>query len=435
MKEKLINEIILLQQKLREAKDSLNAIKSGKIDALVINEKELKIYSDNTVDKPYRKLIENMHEGAVTLNEDGIILYCNSYFADMLKLKLQKIIGTDFIDYIHNSSKQNFPILIQKSLENNIKEEIYLHAGDEKEIPVLISLNALHIDNRVVMSIILTDLTIFNENQEKLKRRTNQLTENIKELEKSNTELSIANAEVKELIGLNNHKENIIITLSHDLRSPLAGIIGLVDLLKANFETFENEKIKEILDLIYNSSTEELNMLDYLLEWGRIKYASDAFSPALILLTQYVEKVFNTLNENATAKNIELHNKVAEEISVYADAKMLLSILQNLISNSIKYTPHGGEIIVSAKRNEDKYTIEVRDSGTGMTNEIKEKLFALNVSELSKARKDKKGAGIGLLLVKSFVEKNGGEICVDTIEGEGSSFYFTLPFEEKIGHS
>jgi two-component system CheB/CheR fusion protein len=165
-------------------------------------------------------------------------------------------------------------------------------------------------------------------------------------------------------------------------------------------------------------------------EWGRIKYASDSFSPARIILTQYVEKVFNTLNENAIARNIELHNKIDEEISVYADGKMLLSILQNLISNSIKHTPHGGKILVSAKRNEDKYIIEVRDTGTGIINEIKEKLFTLNVSKLSKARKDEQGAGIGLLLVKSFVEKNGGEICVDTIEGEGSSFYFTLPVED-----
>ena len=429
-REKLNNEIILLHQKLREANDSLNAIKSGKIDALVIKEKELKIYSDNTADKPYRILIENMHEGAVTLNEDGTILYCNSYFADMLKLKMQKIIGTDFIDYIDNLSKQGFPNLIHKGLRNNIKEEIYIQSGDDKEIPVLMSLKALHIDNRVVMSIILTDLTIFNKNQEELKHRTNQLSEKYKELEKSNTELSIANAEVKELIGLNTHKENIIITLSHDLRSPLAGIIGLVDLLKEKLETFKNEEIMEILDLIYNSSTKELNMLDYLLEWGRIKYASEAFSPARIKLTQYVEKVFNILNDNAIAKNIELHNIIAGEIIVYADGKMLLSILQNLISNSLKHTPQGGKIIVSAKRNEDKYIIEVRDNGTGMSNEIKEKLFDLNVNELSKARKDKKGAGIGLLLVKSFVEKNGGEIFVDTVEGEGSSFYFTLPFNK-----
>lgn len=426
-REKLINENILLKQQLSEAGDPLRAIKLGNIDALVTKDKALKIYTDNTADKPYRILIESMHEGAITLDEDCTILYCNSYFADILKLKLQRIIGTNFIDYIDTSSKQNFPLLIRKARENDVKEEVSLHAGDGKEIPVLISLSSMHIDNRFIISIILTDLTVFKANQEKLKLRTNQLARKYRELERSNTELSIANAEIKELIGLNTHKENILITLSHDLRAPLAGIIGLVDLLKGNVETFENEKTKEILDMIYNSSTEELNMLDYLLEWGRIKFASEVFSPAGIILTEYVEKVFNTLKEIAISKNIELHNKISKNMRVYADGKMLLSILQNLISNSIKYIPHGGIIIVSAKRNEDKYRIEVKDTGTGMTNETKEKLFNVNVSELTKARKDKKSAGIGLLIVKSFVEKNGGEIFVDSIEGEGSSFYFTLP--------
>lgn len=432
-REKLIREIALLRKQLGEANNYLNAIKSGKIDALVANEQALKIYTDNTADKPYRILIESMHEGAVTVNEEGIIIYCNSYFADMLKIQLQKIIGTNFIDYVESSAKENFDILIKKSLENTLKEELHLYASDGREIPVLMTVDTISINNKFILSLILTDLTIFNENQEKLKRRTNQLAEKNRDLEKANTELSISNAEVKELIGLNTHKENIIITLSHDLRSPLAGIIGLVDLLKGNFEKFDNEKINEILDMIHNSSTDELNMLDYLLEWGRIKYASEAFSPAGIKLTEYVEKVFNTLNENALAKNIDLYNKIAEEISVYADGKMLLSILQNLISNAIKHTPRGGKIIVSAKRNEDKYVIEVKDTGIGMTDDVKEQLFILNVN-LSKTRKDKKGAGIGLILVKSFVEKNGGEICVDSKEGEGSSFYFTLPIEEETGH-
>lgn len=210
------------------------------------------------------------------------------------------------------------------------------------------------------------------------------------------------------MIDLSTHRENIIITLSHDLRSPLAGIIGLIDHLKASFDELETDKIKEILDMIHVSSNEELNMLDYLLEWGRIKYASEAFAPSRITLTRYVEKVFNTLNENAVAKDIQLLNTIAEEISVYADGKMLLSILQNLISNSIKYTPERGKIVVSAERNEDKYLIEVKDTGIGMTNETKEKLFTSQISELSKARKDKKGSGYRVVAREALYRKKRG---------------------------
>jgi signal transduction histidine kinase len=431
--ERLIFEISQLQQQLRQEMYSINAIKAGDVDTLVLKDKVFNIYSGNTDDKLYRILIENMHEGAVTLNTAGTILYCNTFFARMLKLPLQKIIGTDFIDYIEASSKSNIAALLKKGLENALVEDLYLNPGKGKPVPVLMTLNKISIDNDSFLSLILTDLTIFNENREKLRQRTNQLEAKNKELEDVNTELSIANTEIKELIGLSTHREDIIITLSHDLRSPLAGIISLIDLLKESFDVLDANKIKEILDMIYVSSNEELNMLDYLLEWGRIKYASEAFSPTIINLTRYVEKVFNTLKENAIAKDIELLNNISEEISVYADEKMLLSILQNLVSNSIKYTPAKGKIIVSAERNEDKYTVEVRDTGSGMTNEMKEKLFS-SQGELLKARKNRNSAGIGLLLVKRFVEKNRGEIYVETKEGEGSSFYFTLPVEAEAGN-
>jgi len=251
------------------------------------------------------------------------------------------------------------------------------------------TVNAFMLHNNFVLSIIITDLTIQNENQERLKRRTKQLEDKnrdlentnkelafqIKEKEKRGKELSIAKTDVKELEGINIHKEKVLATLSHDLRSPLAGIIGLADLLKENFETFENSTVKEMLELLYKSSTDELNMLDSLVEWARIKYASEAFSPENIELVQYVKKIFETLNENAAAKNLNLHNEIEENITVFADGKMLLSILQNIVSNSIKHTPEGGKITVSGRRNEDKIIVEVKDTGIGMSKSIKDKLF------------------------------------------------------------
>jgi len=168
-------------------------------------------------------------------------------------------------------------------------------------------------------------------------------------------------------------------------------------------------------------------MLDSLVEWARIKYASEAFSPENIKLTQYVKNVFEILNENAISKNLRLNNEIEENINVFADGKMLLSILQNIVSNSMKHTPDGGKITVTAQSKEDIITIEIKDTGIGMSKAIKEKLFTPQMVSLSNARKENKGAGIGLLLVKGFLEKNGGKIWAESIEGKGSSFYFTLP--------
>ncbi len=243
---------------------------------------------------------------------------------------------------------------------------------------------------------------------------------------------------VRELEELNTHKESVMAILSHDLRSPLSAIIGTTKYLKDNFQKMKPDAIQEMLDLLYKSSQDELEMLDYLVEWARIKYASDVFSPTQIKLTDYINKVFDTLNETASINTINLHHDIKTDTSVFADSKMLISIIQNIVSNAIKHTDKGGEIMVSAKTKDDKIIVQVKDTGVGMSKEIMKKLFTPQMKTLSETRKKNKGAGIGLILVKGFLEKNGGEIWVESVEGEGSSFYFTLPIEKplyKIGSS
>lgn len=237
---------------------------------------------------------------------------------------------------------------------------------------------------------------------------------------------------VKELEELNNHKENILAIVSHDLRSPLSGIIGVTKYLSSNFEKMPKSEVKEMLDLLYKSSKDELNMLDYLVEWARIKYATEAFSPKKINLLRFVQKVFDKLNDKAQLNTINLHHEIEENESVFADGRMLLSVLQNIVSNAIKHSNPGGKITVSSKRKEDKIIVEIKDDGIGMSKEIQEKLFTPQMNVLASARKKNKGAGIGLLLVKGFLEKNDGEIWVESTEGVGSSFYFTLPIDEPL---
>jgi PAS domain S-box-containing protein len=237
---------------------------------------------------------------------------------------------------------------------------------------------------------------------------------------------------VKELEDLNAHKESVLAILSHDLRSPLSSIIATTGYLKDNFERMDPSTVKEMLELLHKASIDELNMLDYLVEWARIKYAAEVFSPRKIELVAYVKKVFDTLNDTASLNTINLHHEIDEKMEVFADGKMLLSVIQNIVSNAIKHSLPGGEITVSAKIALDKIIVRIKDSGVGMSKEIQEKLFTPQMNVLSKARLENKGAGIGLLLVKGFLEKNGGEIWVESEEGEGSSFYFTLPIEKPL---
>lgn len=235
---------------------------------------------------------------------------------------------------------------------------------------------------------------------------------------------------VKDLEELNTHKENILAILSHDLRSPLSAIIEIAGYLKSDMDQMSQEEIRQMLDLLYQASTDELNMLDYLLEWARVKYASEVFSPFKIDLGEKVTKIFETFRKMSEAASVNLVNEVPEGTTVYADKNMLVSIVQNLVSNAIKYTPPGGRITVSAITGEDRVTVTVKDTGIGISKEKLVKLFKPQLKTLTQARKEDKGAGIGLLLVKGFVEKNEGEIWAESVEGQGTTFYFTLPVTE-----
>lgn len=246
------------------------------------------------------------------------------------------------------------------------------------------------------------------------------------------TERQNAEKYAKEVEELSAHKQSILFILTHDFRSLLTGVTGTAEYLNTNFDKMNKIKAKEMLELLYTTSKEELNLLDYLVDWARIKYAAEPFAPTKIELYNYVKKVFEALNENAVANDVHLHNDIEENIIVFADGDMLLSILRNLISNAIKYSNKGGKILVTAKRKENKIIIEIKDNGIGITKEIQNKLFTPQITTISDTWKKDKDAGIGLLLSKGFVETNDGKIWVESIEGEGSSFYFTLPADKPL---
>ncbi len=368
----------------------------------------------------YSQIIDSLQDYSIfTLNNDFIINSWSSGSTKIFGYETEDVIGESFdLIFTEDDLKDHIP---KKEIEIALKEgratDNRWHIKKDKTLFYAYGLvfPLIGLDGEMLGYVkILRDLT-----------------------ERKQSEDAIKNY-VKELEDLNTHKESVLAILSHDLRSPLSAIIGTAKYLKENFHKMKPEAVQEMLDLLYKSSVDELDMLDYLVEWARIKYASDAFSPTKIELPEYIDKVFETLNETALIKTINLNHEIEKNTTVFADGKMLISIIQNIVSNAIKHTEKGGTISVSAKSKDGKIIVQVKDNGIGMSNEIMEKLFTPQMKTLSETRKKNKGAGIGLLLVKGFLEKNGGEIWVESMEGEGSSFYFTLPIDKplyKIGSS
>jgi CheY-like chemotaxis protein len=231
--------------------------------------------------------------------------------------------------------------------------------------------------------------------------------------------------ELKELVAT---KDKFFSIISHDLRGPIGGFMALTELMADESTELSPEEQKEFIVEISKSSRNVFNLLENLLEWALIQQGNILFKPEHIDLTELVNESTRTLHDSIQKKNIHLDVVLAADLKVFADANMIQSVIRNLVSNAIKFTPVGGEIAISAGFTENKnLVIVVKDSGIGMNHTIKTDLFQLDKKTGRSGTEGEQSTGLGLILCKEFIEKHGGELWVESEEGVGSSFYFTIP--------
>ncbi len=230
----------------------------------------------------------------------------------------------------------------------------------------------------------------------------------------------------QKLQELNKAKDKFFSIISHDLKSPFNAISGFAEILKEQYSSLTKEELEQIFNSLYNSTRNINNLLNDLLQYSRFQIGLADFKPKNLKLFEIVDENLTVLKEIALSKQIKLRNNVSSVTIVYADHEMLNSILRNLINNAIKFTNTGGEIIVSASRGNDFVKISVKDNGIGISNEMISHLFNLDSKKSTLGTHKEKGTGLGLILVKEFVEKHGGQIFVDSKIGIGTEFSFTL---------
>ncbi len=232
----------------------------------------------------------------------------------------------------------------------------------------------------------------------------------------------------KELQDLNNTKDKFFSIIAHDLKNPFNTLLGFSDLLKNNYDAFNDEKRKEFVDIIHITSRSGYSLLENLLEWSRSQTGRISFSPDDINFSIIVEEIVSMSNSSALKKKITISNNLDPDLSnLFADENMLRTIMRNLLSNAIKFTPANGVVEINSKKDNGVTEISVKDSGIGMSDEDKEKLFRIDVYHTKKGTEDESGTGLGLILCKEFIEKHKGKIWVESEEGKGATFCFTIP--------
>jgi PAS domain S-box-containing protein len=247
------------------------------------------------------------------------------------------------------------------------------------------------------------------------------------------SEQMLAQAEIEhqneELQKINAEKDKFFSIIAHDLRSPFNGFLGLTQIMAEELPRLSMAEIQIIAQRMSKSASNIYRLLNNLLEWSRIQQGAILFNPEVIQFKLVVNGSIDVILESAQSKEVEIETDFLDGLLVFADENMLQTILNNLISNALKFTPRGGKINLSAKTSDKKNVkISIRDTGIGMSQILVDNLFRLDVQTSRIGTDDEPGTGLGLLLCKEFVEKHGGILRVESEEGNGSNFYFTLPY-------
>lgn len=247
----------------------------------------------------------------------------------------------------------------------------------------------------------------------------------IRKRERAEQDLVIQNEELR---VANREKDNLMSVISHDLRSPFNAILGITGILSRDATKMEPQDVQKMVDALQRSSINVYRLLQNLLEWAQIQRGLSVCKPDYFLLKPLIESTIEMISDMAGQKQIHIHPDIPNELDIYADEQMLSSILRNLLVNAIKFTPAGGEVHISAKKT-DRNGIQliVRDNGIGMNPIIREHIFSFSKIQNRTGTSGEPSSGLGLVIVKEFVDKHNGLIRVESEEAKGTSFILTFP--------
>jgi signal transduction histidine kinase len=265
---------------------------------------------------------------------------------------------------------------------------------------------------------------------EKLHTSNAEIQRNEAEILDKNEDLALKN---KRLLDMNTAKDQFFSVLSHDLRSPVSALLGFTDLLIEKEASIDEKKRKFYVENIKKSAETMDKLLNNLLEWSRSQSNQIRYEPEKFSLKDLAENVCYYLKHSADLKGVVLINSVDEKHMVYADFNMVFTVLRNLISNAIKFSTMSKPVVIGSEDLGKMVKVIVVDEGTGMEPEVVDSLFKIDKTFSRPGTNDEKGTGLGLIICNEFVEKNKGSMGVESVEGKGSIFWFTIPKQREKG--
>jgi PAS domain S-box-containing protein len=396
-------ELSQLRGKLREAQETLEAIRNGEVDAIVVTGD--RIYSLAGAEHPYRVYVEQMHEGAVTVAADGLILYCNQRFADMVGAPLEAVIGSLISTSLSPDSWEKISAVVG-SAESAAKHESVLRRRNGEEIPVNFTASKLCLADQNVICLVVTDLT----------------------LQKVDEELRLAK-EVAERANL--AKDGFLATLSHELRTPLTPALMAVSTLQQD-QTL-SPRAQADLAMIRRNIVLETRLIDDLLDLTRIANNRLELVEVPLELHRVLQNSIDICVAGIEAKTLDLSLDLSANLTdTTGDMVRLQQVFWNVIRNATKFTPIGGAIRISTSNPQPgQFRVTVADSGIGFDPADAEKLFESFRQVGDDATRRSGGLGLGLAISRAIVNAHGGRIWAESSGANlGATFYIELPLRK-----
>jgi len=251
--------------------------------------------------------------------------------------------------------------------------------------------------------------------EEQVEIRTKQLRENEEKLKQANAS-----------------KDKFFSIIAHDLRNPFMLLLGVSKLLREDYDELSEEEKKDCIRQIEESSKHTYTLLENLLEWAKTKTDQLEIKKTDFDINEAIEENLKFAQKSGELKNIAINFIRDESVFVYADRNLLNTALRNLLSNAIKFTIQDGQIVITTQKTDNEAIVKISDTGVGIPKDKLEKLFLIEHKQSTPGTNKEIGSGLGLIICKEFVEKNGGIIWVESEINRGSEFYFTVPVSEKI---
>jgi two-component system CheB/CheR fusion protein len=365
------------------------------------NEKKLRL------DYHYaRSLFEVSLDPLITINSNGKITDANSATANVLGVSRDILIGSDFSGYFTEPYKAQ--IGYQKIFEQGfvVGYPLTIRNTSNKPVDVLLNASIYRDDQKKILGIFAT-------------------AHDITERNKAEKEIKLIN---DQLVLLNSEKDKFFSIIAHDLKSPFQGLLGLTEIMSDCENGYTPEEWAQMGSDLHKLAVNLFNLLKNLLEWAQMQKGSIPFQPKEFSLSDLVTEIVETLKKRSEQKGITMINSVSHPLYAHADENMMKSVLLNLLSNAVKFTNRNGNVSITANKIVNgMIEISVSDTGVGMQVNELNKLFKIG-EKIGKIGTDGElSTGLGLLLCKEFVEKQSGQIYVESEIGKGSIFSFTIP--------